>query len=183
MKVLLSILTCVVACTANADEPWMYPISISTSPTLADLTSATVKKSHAGESNGVRPLEGTTRVVDANVASSQEIVKWYSDQIGETQLPKFLERFVNGGNAGPGIGFFETRPMARSTHLTYRLTLKQKQITIRHAKDSGDVVAISLPGSEGETGIHVLRHRLSDQALSRNGGELGNAHKLRRRVE
>tara|TARA_R110002167_G_scaffold68493_2_gene193276 strand:+ start:628 stop:927 length:300 start_codon:yes stop_codon:yes gene_type:complete len=58
MKLLLSILACIHACTANADEPWMYPVSIPTSPTLAELKSATMKVSYV-ESNGAKPFEGT----------------------------------------------------------------------------------------------------------------------------
>jgi hypothetical protein len=61
-----------------------------------------------------------------------------------------------------------TRP---STHLTYRFTSQQKQITILHAEESGDIVTLSLLGLDHETSIQVLRHHPNPKALASKGGE------------
>ncbi len=133
------------------------------------------RDSFAADVDGVRPFECTTRVVDANVTSFQEIVKWYTDKIGETQLAKNLDRFMNEGKPGPHLFRFKSGPMALSTHLTFRFKLEQKQITILHAEEDGDVVAISLLGLDSETSIQVLRHHPSSQARTQNGGEPSDA--------
>ncbi|WP_442511272.1 hypothetical protein SH528x_002942 [Novipirellula sp. SH528] len=178
MKFLLSIFVCVLACTANAEESWMYPVAIPTSPTQAELNSATMKVSYV-ESNGAKPFEGTRRVVHADVASFQDIVKWYSEQTGDTELPKVLKKFVerDEGEAKSGNGYTKDLSTIFSTHLAYRFTPAQKQITILHIEASGDVVAISLLGLEHETSIHVIRHRPNRQSISKNGDESSESPK------
>ncbi|QDT07758.1 hypothetical protein K227x_61860 [Rubripirellula lacrimiformis] len=175
MKILIAILMCVFATTVDADEPWMYPVAIASSPTNAELHSAMTKQSFAADRDGIRSFECTTRVVDANVASFQEIVKWYADLVGETQLVNTLNRFVAEGKPGPGIGFFQTTSMSLSTHLAFRFMPDQKQITILRAEDDGDVVAISLLGLERETSIQVLRHHPSSKAVAQDSGERSDA--------
>jgi len=176
MKILLAVLTFTLAHVASANEPWMYPINIDSSPTPAELSSMRMSNSYAADSDGARPFEGTARVVDADVATFDEIVKWYADKIGETRLPKTLERFVNEGKAGPGIGFFRTAELSLSTHLSFRFMPEQKHITILHADKTGDVVAISLLGLNQETNIQVIRHSRHPQAVAQNGGEPADAH-------
>lgn len=171
MKILFASLMCALANIACADEPWMYPVAKPPTPTLAEFQSAITTESFAADADGYRPFECTTRVVDANVASFKEIVKWYADKTGETQLSQTLDRFIHKGISGPGIGMFKTAPMAFSTHLTYRFKPEQKHITILHAEEAGDVVAISLLGLDRETSIQVLRHNPNLQAPARNGGE------------
>ena len=177
MKILLALLTFTLAHVADAaaDEPWMYPVKIDSSPTPAELSSLKTSNTYAADSDGARPFEGTTRVVDADVATFSEIVKWYADRIGETRLPKTLDRFVNEGKTGPGIGFFKTAELSLSTHLSFRFMPEQKHITILHAEKTGDVVAISLLGLNNETNIQVLRHRGHVQAVAQNAGEPSDA--------
>lgn len=142
---------------AEADEPWMYPAAVPASPTIEQINSLS-RKTGFTESLGVRIFTSNTTAVPAEVTSFEVIVKWYADKIGETQLSNSLDRFVNTGVSGPGVGIFKTASMASSTHLTYRFTSEQKQITILHAEENGDVVTISLLGLDRETSIQVLRH-------------------------
>ena len=156
---------------AEADEPWMYPAVTPASPTI-DQINLLRKKTGFVETLGVRMFTSTTRVVPADVASFNEIVKWYADSIGETSLSFYLDRFAKTGISGPEIGIFEpVLPTPSSTHLTYRFTSQQKQITILHAEENGDVVTISLLGLDRETSIQVLRHHPNPKPLARNGGE------------
>ena len=175
MKILLALLTFTLAHAAAADEPWMYPVKVDSSPTPAELSSLKMSNTYAADSDGARPFEGTTRVVDADVATFAEIVRWYADRVGETRLPKTLDRFVNEGKTGPGIGFFKTAESSLSTHLSFRFLPEQKHITILHAEKSGDVVAISLLGLNHETNIQVLRHRRHAHAIAQRDGEPDDA--------
>ncbi len=152
------------------DEPWMYPADMPASPTIKQ-TNSLIRKTGFMETRGVRIFTSTSTVVPTEVASFEEIVKWYADKIGETKISYFLDRFVGTGISGPGIGMFKTQQMALSTHLTYRFTAEQKQITILHSEETGDVVTISLLGLDRETSIQVVRHHPNPQTLARNGGE------------
>ena len=171
MKSLLIILICTLASVVSAVEPWMYPVDISSSPTIADISSLTMKSSYTADTNGFRPFEGTTRVVDADVATFREIVKWYADKAGETRLPKTLDRYVTDGKSGPGIGFFKTAQSSLSTHLAFRFLPDQKHITLLHAENNGDVVAISLLGLNHETSIQVIRHYRNPKAIAQKNEE------------
>jgi len=153
----------------------MYPVKIDSSPTHAELSSLKMSSTYAADSDGARPFQGTTRVVHVDVATFDEIVKWYADRIGETRLPKTLNRFVNDGKTGPGIGFFKTAELSLATHLSFRFTPEQKHITILHAEETGDVVAVSLLGLNHETNIHVLRHRRHAHAIAQKAGEPDDA--------
>ena len=154
MKILITVLASTLSIVAAADEPWMYPVNIDSSPTPAELSSLRMGNSYAADSEGFRPFEATTRVVDADVA---------------TRLPQTLDRFMTEGKTGPGIGFFKTAQLSLSTHLSIRFTPDHKHITILHAEKAGDVVAISLLGLNHETNIQVLRHSRHPQAVAHNG--------------
>ncbi len=176
MKILITVLASTLSIVAAADEPWMYPVNIDSSPTPAELSSLRMGNSYAADSEGFRPFEATTRVVDADVATFGEIVEWYAGKLGETRLPQTLDRFVTEGKTGPGIGFFKTAQLSLSTHLSIRFTPDHKHITILHAEKAGDVVAISLLGLNHETNIQVLRHSRQPQAVAQNGDEPADAH-------
>ena len=154
----------------EADEPWMYPVEAPVSPTI-DQINALIIRTGFTETRGLRKFTSTTRSVPSDVASFEGIVKWYADKVGETTLSYYLDRFVNTGVSGPGVGIFDDVPTASSTHLTYRFTSEQKQITVLHVEENGDVVTISLLGSDRETNIQILRRHANPQAVARNGGE------------
>ncbi len=156
------------------NEPWMYPVDMPASPTIKQMNSL-IRKTGFVETLGVRIFTSTTTVVPTEAADLEEIVKWYADKLGETSLSLYLDRFVSTGISGPGIGIFKTGQIMSSTHLTYRFTPEQKQITILHPEETGDVVAISLLGLDSETSIQVLRHHPNPQALARNDGEPSDA--------
>ncbi|MCS7467242.1 hypothetical protein NZK35_11370 [Stieleria sp. ICT_E10.1] len=142
----------------EADEPWMYPLTISDSPDRQELNSLAMSGSYV-ESGGIRISEATSRVIHAEVASFGEIVKWYSAKLGDTKLSQALEAFDEHSAGEPdfrqdrSVGF----AVPTTTHLTYRFTPDAKSITILHAEDEGDRVAISLLGTKTETAIEVIR--------------------------
>lgn len=182
MRILVAILTCAFTSIASADEPWMFPVDFPTAATAqyrVHFMSAVTSNSFIEIADGSRPFDCTTRIVDVNVASFQEIVKWYSEKIGETQLAKKLESFIaksepaqSRSDANPlRLYDFESLQMARSTHLNFRFTPEHKQITILHAEENGDIVSISLLGNDRETSIQVVRHAPPPKALARNGSE------------
>lgn len=166
MKLLVVVLIGLLAGQVQGIEPWMYPVSDSS----RDLRSKTVANSYV-ETEGFRSLEGSARVVDAKVASFSEIVKWYCDQCGETQLLKSLQRYEAGGSPGAGIGVFDSQSTALATHLIYRFTPNHKQVTIIHNDKSGDVIAISLLGLEDATSVHVVRQRKKNASPTLNLGQ------------
>ena len=182
MKILVAILTCAIASIASADNPWMFPVDYP-SPESAQyrtqFMSATTSNSFIETADGSRPFDCTTRIVDVNVASFREIVKWYSEKFGEKQLVKNLESFMDKGDPEQSrsdakplrLYDFESLHMARSTHFNFRFTPEQRQITILHAEKNGDVVAISLLGNDHETSIQVIRHSPPLQALAQKDGE------------
>ncbi|WP_145386246.1 hypothetical protein [Stieleria neptunia] len=136
----------------------MYPLTISNSPDRQELNSLTMSESYV-ESGGIRISEATSRVIHAEVASFGEIVKWYSAKLGDTKLSQALEAFDQHSAGEPdfrqdrSVGF----AVPTTTHLTYRFTPDAKSITILHADDAGDRVAISLLGTKTETAIEVIR--------------------------
>jgi hypothetical protein len=154
----------------NPDEPWMYAVDMPASPTIKQMNSL-IQKTGYVETRGARIFTSTTTVVPKEVASFEGIVKWYAEKLGERRLSYFLDRFVETGISGPGLGMFETEQLASATHLTYRFTSEQKQVTILHAEENGDVVTISLLGLEPETSIQVLRHYPNVAAPAQNGGQ------------
>ncbi|WP_146534867.1 hypothetical protein [Rubripirellula reticaptiva] len=153
----------------------MYPVNVDLPLSRVELSSMRMSNSYAADSDGVKPFEGTTRVVHVDVATFDEIVKWYAERIGETRLPQTLDRFVDEGKTGPGIGFFKTAELSLASHLSFRFTPEQKHITILHTEETGDVVAVSLLGLNHETNIHVLRHRRHAHAIAPKAGEPDDA--------
>lgn len=144
---------------AEADEPWMYPVETPASPTINQMNSL-IRKTGFVETLGARVFTSTTRAVPADVASFEDIVKWYSDKLGDTDIPKSLDSF-NKSNADAATardGFSKSFIAAPAAHTRFRFTPDQKQITTMLSIDGGDTVAISLIGTKSETSIHVMRH-------------------------
>ncbi|MCO8122900.1 hypothetical protein NHH03_14220 [Stieleria sp. TO1_6] len=111
------------------------------------------------QSQGRKVSTGTSRVIQADVASFADIVQWYSDRLGGSEIPEALVTFNQLAKAEQHSREGISRDLAAilSTHLTYKFTSVQKQITILHAESSGDLVAIVLLGTEHETSIQILR--------------------------
>ena len=153
--------------TRGGDESWMYPAAMPTSPTIDQMNSLRLKTAWV-ESLGVRIYTSNSTVVPANVASFEAIVKWYSDKLGDTDIPRSLDSFNNLSaddatrvRSGASKSFIA----APAAHTIYSFTPDQKQITIMLSIDGGDVVAVSLVGTKPETSILVMRHH-----SNQNGG-------------
>jgi hypothetical protein len=165
MKFLVFVVACALTYTTQADEPWMYPVAITPS-TLKEMSSLTLRKAYV-ETLGVRTFDGTSRTIDADVASFDDIVKWYSEKLGGTELPKALETFKQNATENPERrdGYSRSLLVHPGTLLTYRFVPAAKQVTLLHAVDGSDLVVVSLQGTEHETCIQVLRHyRDADRA-------------------
>jgi hypothetical protein len=160
MKIFTFIVVCAFNYAATAGEPWMYPVSVSSPVSLNEITSQSLYIGYI-ESHGVRISDSSSRTVHADVASFQDVIKWYSKKIGGTDLPKKLDaystRAPDASDVQNGTAFnlnFKENPV---TLLTYRFTPAHKQVTFLRHVDNGDVVAVSLLGIKGETSIQVVR--------------------------
>ena len=148
---------------AEADEPWMYPVEMPASPTINQLNSL-IRKNGFVESLGVRIFTSTTTAVPADVARFEDIVKWYSDKLGDTDIPKSLDSFNKSNADATKVrdGVSKSFIAAPTAHTRFRFTPDQKQITIMLSIDGGDTVAVSLIGTKDETSIHVIRHHANN---------------------
>ena len=158
MKFLAFLVTIAFVHTAGADEPWMYPVDVQALVTPEMHNSHAVKIARVSRLDAIHS-EVSTRIVDADVASFEDIAKWYSEKLGGTDLPSVLASYNERPNDSsevqdsvlPGV----IAPSLAS--LTYRFTPKQKQITILPADSDGHLVAVWLLQDERQTRIQVVR--------------------------
>ena len=141
-----------VLCTAlSAEETWMYPV-------LSPGSSGVHK------SNDVRIADYSTQVIDREFATFDEILKWYCDRIGSATvsdaLIKYKKRPSDAADVHHGSAIARNGDSGRTTIVTYVFTPTHSQITMLHPVEAGGVLAISLLGTEQNTGIQIIRrHR------------------------
>ena len=144
--------------TAGADEPWMYPIDVKVLVTPEMQNSHAIKIARVSRPDAIHS-EVSTRMIDADVASFEDIASWYSEKLGGTDLASLLasynERREHSSDVQDGILPSVIAPSLAS--LTYRFTPKQKQITILPAESEADFVAVWLLQEERQTRIQVVR--------------------------
>jgi len=157
MKIFTLILVCAFPCITSANEPWMYPLAVGPNPSLTELNSQSLRINYV-EFGGVRISDCSSRAVDADVASFDAIVKWYSDKLGSTDLTGKLASYNSRAEEAPDSQHGQViGPTASAPTILYRFTPAHKQITIVPPIDDGDIVAVSLHGTNAETRIQVVR--------------------------
>ncbi|NND99105.1 MAG: hypothetical protein HKN47_17445 [Pirellulaceae bacterium] len=158
MKIFAFIAAWMILPAVNADEPWMYPVSVSSPVSLVELNSQTLKIGYV-ESRGVRISESTSRTVHASVARFEDVIQWYSEKIGGTNLPEKLDAYTKRtpGKVDVHDGTAFDIKSVPTTLITFRFTSGYKQITFLPPVVDGDVVAVTLLGTKDETSIQVVR--------------------------
>lgn len=78
MKFLAFLVTFAFVHTAGADEPWMYPIDVKVLVTPDMHNSHAIKIARVSRPDAIHS-EVSTRMIDADVASFEDIAKWYSE--------------------------------------------------------------------------------------------------------
>ena len=166
MKTLMLALVLALATSATASEPWLYPVTTDTPPRSASELNSLSQRTAYVEHLDVRTLDSVSTTIHSGVASLDDIVKWYSEKLGGTDLPKAIASYdERKEDAEPTRDGFATNLPARpSALIRYRFTPTHKQITILPPADGGDTVVVSLLGTKNETSIHVVRRHANQNA-------------------
>jgi hypothetical protein len=145
---------------ADADEPWMYPVSCEPPLSAVELNSMRTSVHYANVRDG-KFAENTSRTVHQSVASFDDIVKWYSERLNVPDLPEKLSAF-NARVADDPESSVEDLTWPKDNPIipivvTHWFTANQKQITFLLPEESGSIVAVSILGMKANTRIQVMR--------------------------
>ena len=132
-------------------------MTVGPNPSLTELKSQSLVTNYV-ESGGVRISEASSRVVAASVARFDTIVAWYSEKLGGTVLDSRLAAHTSRVEHAAELEHGQaTSPTPIGEMSLYRFTPDHKQITIVAVVDGGDLIAVSLHGTNAETSIQVVR--------------------------